>query len=69
MSEVIARYNEFDSFHSEQMDELSILQALQMEEDAKIALDLQFMERQRAGQQANSKYFTVLEKVLHVQSL
>lgn len=62
MSELISGYYFIDSMQ-QQVDEMFLLQELQMEEDAKIASNLQYLERQRCGHQANSRHFTALEKV------
>jgi hypothetical protein len=50
---------------SQQPSDELFLQELQMEEDAKIASSLQYMERERCGHQANRRQFTMLETQIY----
>jgi hypothetical protein len=65
MSQVCEQSENFSSsFCPEQSYDL-VLQALQMEEDEKIASTLQYNERQRCGHQANRRQFTMLETQIY----
>jgi len=52
-------------FQTEQSNDELVLQALQMEEDERIASTLQYNERQRCGHQANRRQFTMLETQIY----
>jgi len=65
MSRVCKVNAKFDLMQSQQASDELFLQELQMEEDAKIASNLQYMERERCGHQANRRQFTMLETQIY----